>query len=48
MCSSDLTLLVVTHEKELVNRFSKRVVAIENGRIISDETGGYYNNETTI
>ena len=42
------TLLVVTHEKELVNRFSKRVVAIENGRIISDETGGYYNNETTI
>jgi hypothetical protein len=23
-------------------------VAIENGRIISDETGGYYNNETTI
>ena len=42
------TVMVVTHEKELVNRFSKRVVAIENGRIISDETGGYYNNETTI
>ena len=42
------TLLVVTHEKELVNRFSKRVVAIESGRIISDETGGYYNNETTF
>ena len=32
------TVLVVTHEKALVNRFSKRVVAIENGRIISDET----------
>ena len=42
------TLLVVTHEKSLVNRFSKRVVAIENGRIISDETGGYYNNGETI
>ena len=42
------TMLVVTHEKELVNRFSKRVIAIENGRIISDETGGYYNNEETI
>ena len=42
------TVLVVTHEKELVNRFSKRVVAIESGRIISDGTGGYYNNETTI
>ena len=40
------TMLVVTHERELVNRFSKRVVAIENGRIISDETGGYYNDET--
>ena len=39
------TLLVVTHETELVNRFSKRVIAIENGRIISDETGGYYKNE---
>ena len=39
------TVLVVTHEKNLVNRFAKRVVAIENGRIISDETGGYYNGE---
>ncbi|MDD5938640.1 MAG: cell division ATP-binding protein FtsE [Clostridiales bacterium] len=42
------TMLVVTHEKELVNRFSKRVIAIENGRIISDETGGYYDNEETL
>ena len=39
------TVLVVTHEKSLVNRFAKRVIAIENGRIISDETGGYYNGE---
>ena len=38
------TVLVVTHERGLVNRFAKRVVAIENGRIINDETGGgYYN-----
>ncbi len=42
------TMLVVTHEKELVNRFSKRVIAIENGRIISDETGGYYKHEEII
>lgn len=35
------TVLVVTHEKNLVNQFSKRVVAIEDGRIISDGTGGY-------
>ncbi len=39
------TVLVVTHEKALVNRFTKRVVAIEEGQIISDETGGYYNDE---
>ena len=38
------TILVVTHERELVNRFGKRVVAIENGRIISDAAGGYYGN----
>ena len=37
------TVLVVTHEKNLVNRFTKRVVAIQDGRIINDETGGYYN-----
>ena len=36
------TILVVTHERELVNRFGKRVVAIESGRIISDAAGGYY------
>jgi len=40
------TVLVVTHERGLVNRFAKRVVAIESGRIISDETGGYYNGQT--
>ena len=40
------TVLVVTHERELVNEFSKRVIAIDSGRIISDRTGGYYQNET--
>jgi cell division transport system ATP-binding protein len=39
------TMVVVTHEKELVNRFSKRVLVIENGRIISDGMDGYYNYE---
>ena len=42
------TMLVVTHEKDLVNRFAKRVISIENGRVISDGTGGYYGNETTV
>ena len=36
------TMLVVTHEKELVNRFSKRVVAIKDGQVVSDAQGGYY------
>ena len=38
------TILVVTHERGLVDRFGKRVVAIESGRIISDAAGGYYSN----
>lgn len=42
------TVLVVTHEKELVNKFSKRVVVIDKGTIISDQTGGYYNYEEPI
>lgn len=36
------TVLVVTHERELVDEFEKRVVTISGGRIISDKTGGYY------
>ena len=39
------TVLVVTHEKELVNSFSKRVIAIEDGRVISDGMDGYYSYE---
>ena len=39
------TMLVVTHERELVNSFSKRVVAIDGGRVISDGMGGYYEYE---
>ena len=39
------TVLVVTHEKELVNAFSKRVVAIDEGKVISDGMDGYYNYE---
>jgi len=39
------TVLVVTHEKELVNELEKRVIAIERGTVISDKTGGYYTHE---
>ena len=37
------TVLVVTHEKPLVDRFSQRVIAIDGGRIIYDGMEGYYN-----
>ena len=39
------TILVVTHEKELVNAFSKRVITIDNGHVISDGMDGYYSYE---
>ena len=35
------TVLVVTHEKALVNHFNKRVIHIEDGRVAGDEEGGY-------
>ena len=37
------TVVVVTHEKELVNAFSKRVITIDSGEKTSDSAeGGYY------
>ena len=35
------TVVVVTHEKDLVDRFGKRVVTIEAGRVVNDSIGGY-------
>ncbi|MFI3115846.1 MAG: cell division ATP-binding protein FtsE [Clostridia bacterium] len=35
------TVVVITHEKELVDKFSKRVIFLDRGKIVSDETGGY-------
>ena len=39
------TILVVTHEKELVNAFSKRVITIDDGHVIGDGMDGYYSYE---
>ena len=39
------TVMVVTHEKELVNAFSKRVITIDGGHMISDGMDGYYSYE---
>ena len=35
------TVVVVTHEKDLVDRFGKRVVTISAGRVVNDSVGGY-------
>jgi cell division transport system ATP-binding protein len=39
------TMLVVTHEQELVRHFDKRVIAIDEGMVISDGMDGYYRYE---
>ena len=38
-----ITMVVVTHEKDLVNQFKKRVVTLEQGVITSDGAGVGYN-----
>lgn len=39
------TVLIVSHEKELVNSLGKRVIALDNGRIINDGMDGYFSYE---
>ena len=39
------TMIVVTHEKGLVNHFNKRVVLLDEGRIVGDGMGGYGGNQ---
>ena len=39
------TILVVTHEKDLVELFGKRVIAIDDGLVIGDGMDGYYHYE---
>ena len=39
------TVLVVTHEKNLVELFAKRVIAIDDGYVVSDGREGYYDHE---
>ena len=37
------TIIVVTHEKELVDMFQKRVITLKDGVVESDRIGGMYN-----
>ncbi|HTX87239.1 MAG TPA: ATP-binding cassette domain-containing protein, partial [Candidatus Nanoarchaeia archaeon] len=36
------TVVLVSHNKEIVNRLNKRVITIDNGRIVSDRERGKY------
>ena len=36
------TILMVTHAKDIVDKMNKRVIAIENGKIVRDEAEGQY------
>ena len=39
------TILVVTHAKDLVERFGKRVIVLDEGLVVSDGMDGYYSYE---
>lgn len=39
------TVLVVTHNQEIVNEMRKRVITMKKGVIVSDEQKGGYRNE---
>ncbi|OOB79187.1 MAG: cell division ATP-binding protein FtsE [Epulopiscium sp. Nele67-Bin002] len=42
-----VTVLVATHERDIVNSFKKRVIEINSGRIIKDEFEGGYGNPSS-
>lgn len=40
--SKGKTVIVVTHEKNIVDYFQKRVITIQNGHVVDDRVGGMY------
>lgn len=42
---SGTTVVVVTHNKEIVNALRKRVITVRKGAVVSDEEGGEYIDE---
>jgi cell division transport system ATP-binding protein len=41
------TVLVVTHDREMVDKMRRRVIALEEGRLIRDQDAGAYHDEST-
>ncbi len=43
--SKGTTVIMATHAKNIVDEYQKRVVKIDHGKVVRDETGGYYSEE---
>jgi cell division transport system ATP-binding protein len=41
------TVLVVTHNRDLVDKMRRRVIALEEGRLVRDQASGLYHEEST-
>ena len=42
------TVLVVTHDRDMVDKMRRRVIALEEGRLVRDEdASGYHQDEST-
>ena len=42
------TIVMVTHDKDIVNRMKKRVILLDNGILASDELKGKYKAHETV
>ena len=40
------TIIMVTHDTDIVNRMKKRVILLDSGRILKDFEKGTYNHES--
>ena len=36
------TVIMCTHDERIVDRLKKRVIRVENGKLVSDKKGGKY------
>ena len=42
------TIIMVTHSQKIVDEMQKRVIAIDRGKVVKDEQGGYtYENQVS-
>lgn len=46
--SKGKTVIVVTHEKNIVDYFQKRVITIRDGHIVEDRIGGMFEEDETV